>query len=99
MHSGRTICRIFPWLRQVLPNAQFVRRASRFRPSVRLRLPWLPISEELPKQIQQERFPAIIRELMNKDSRVIVSNDMLKFHEQDSREQISVTLEDKVNAV
>jgi len=88
-----------PWLRQVLPNAQFVRRASRFRPSVRLRLPWLPISEELPKQIQQERFPAIIRELMNKDSRVIVSNDMLKFHEQDSREQIRVTLEDKVNAV
>ncbi|MEK7183872.1 MAG: hypothetical protein AAB776_04545 [Patescibacteria group bacterium] len=85
-----------PWLRQVLPNAQFVRRASRFRPPIRLRLPWIPLSEQLPRQIQQERFTPIIRELMNKDSRVVVSDDMLKFHEQDSRELIRSTLADKI---
>lgn len=87
------------WLREVLPHAQFVRRASRFRPYVKARLPWVPLSERLAKQLQMEKFPASIRSLMNRDSRVIVSDDMLKFHEQDAREQIRMTLEDKVSAL
>jgi hypothetical protein len=87
------------WLRDVLPNAQFVRRASRFRPSVRARLPWVWLSESLARQTQMDKFPAAIRDLMNKDSRVIATDDMLKFHEQDSREQIRVSLEDKVAAL
>ena len=88
-----------PWLREVLPNAQFVRRASRFRPSVKARVPWVPVSEGLARQIQLERFPPIICELMNKDSRVVVTDEMLKFHDQDARAQIRATLEDKIAAV
>lgn len=88
-----------PWLRDVLPNAQFVRRAARFRPYIKIRLPWIPLSEKLAKQLQMDKFPKVIRELMNRDSRVIVTDDMLKFHEQDAREQIRAELVNKMAAV
>ena len=87
------------WLREVLPNAQFVRRASRFRPSVKFHLPWLPLSERLAKQLQLERFPKVIRELMNIDTRVVVSAEMLKFHEHDARQQIRQALADKLEVL
>jgi hypothetical protein len=87
------------WLREVLPNAQFVRRASRFSLGVNFRWPWLPISERLARQLQLDKFPVAIRELMNVDTRVIVKDDMLKFHEQDSRGLIRATLEDKLKTL
>ncbi len=86
------------WLQQVLPQAQFVRRASRFYPLIRWRLPWVPLSEGLARQIQMDKFPPAIRELMNRDSRVIVNEDILKFHEQDSRHQIQVALAARMTA-
>lgn len=87
------------WLRTVLPNAGSVRRPPRFATAVPGRWPWLPISEGLLKQLQFEKFPNSIRSLMNRDSRVIVSDAMLKFHEQDAREEIRVALENKMSSV
>jgi hypothetical protein len=82
-----------PWLRQVLPHAQFVRRAHRFRPRSRWRLPWLPISEQLFKQVQWDKFPQSIRSLMNLDTRVIVTDEHLKFHDTDRRAEINAWVE------
>ncbi len=88
-----------PWLREVLPQAQYVRRASRFRSDMRIRWPWLPLRESLAKQIQMEHFPAAIRELMNRDSRVVITDQMLKFHDRDARAQILKALDDKLAAL
>ena len=84
------------WLREVLPNAAPVLRASRFRSNAPLRWPWLPVSERLLKQFQIEKLPPAIRKLMNKDTRVVVNDQMLKFHEQDSRDLIRYTLEGRM---
>ena len=85
------------WLDTVLPNASAVCRPDRFKPSISLRLPWLPLSEQLPKQLQLEKFPLAIREVMNKDTRVVVNDQMLKFHEQDARDLIRYTLEGRMS--
>ena len=87
------------WLQAVLPHAEFVRRALRFRSRVSFRLPWFPMSEALAKQLQMERLPQSIRALMNRDSRVVVTDDMLKFHDQDSRAQILSALEERMRGI
>jgi hypothetical protein len=76
------------WLKAVLPQAKCVNPAVRFRTRLRWRIPWLPLSEKLAKQLQMDKFPQTIKAMMNRDSRVIVTDDMLKFHDQDSRAQI-----------
>ena len=44
------------------------------------------ITEHIFRSIQRERFPAHIKELANKDSRVVINDDMLKFHQNDRRD-------------
>lgn len=76
------------WLRSRLPNAEPVRRASAFRVRAKGRpgrIPWL---ESWAERMQRRRFPKHIRELMNVDTRVVVTNSVLKFHDNDRREAI-----------
>ncbi|MFZ2681588.1 MAG: hypothetical protein WAZ14_00595 [Patescibacteria group bacterium] len=87
------------WLTADLPHALPVQRANRFKTSVWWRWPWLPLSEHLARQLQLERFPASIRALMNVDSRVVVTDNMLKFHEQDARRLIAASLEEHMTKV
>lgn len=74
------------WADRVLPNASFRRshplhHSSFFFPV----FPFLPFFESFFRSISCKRFPIVIRNLANKDSRVVVSDDMLKFHETDRR--------------
>lgn len=78
------------WLSGVLPNARpiiphpsrIVRHTVILRPMVELLL--APLSS-LARAVQQKKFPAAIRELANRDTRVRVEEGLLKFHVNDRR--------------
>ncbi len=76
------------WVTRSLPNA--IPRARHHRHEPR-RLPSLPIqwrlTEPLFRSIQRNRLPAHLREIANLDSRVVVTDDVLKFHDNDRRAQ------------
>lgn len=76
------------WTRQTIPHVRSVQRAAAFRLRSRRAFPWLPIAESWAERMQRQRFPAVIRELMNQDTRVVVTSSMLKFHHNDRREAI-----------
>lgn len=75
-----------PWVKNMLKNAYPVKRAPflRKRPRGVYAFLWLP--EWIAKTLQVHRFPKRIEELMNKDTRVVVTDAMLKFHDDDRRE-------------
>lgn len=76
------------WTDAVLPNAH--QRLMHPYHST-FRLPKLPIQffflEPIFRTIQRHRFPSRIVALANRDSRVVISDQILKFHDQDRRAQ------------
>ncbi|MBI4435337.1 hypothetical protein HY630_01565 [Candidatus Uhrbacteria bacterium] len=76
------------WVARNLPNAQPRTGHHRHEPR---RLPSLPIqwglAEPIFRSIQRNRLPAHLREIANLDSRVVVTDNVLKFHDNDRREQ------------
>ncbi|MFA5947115.1 MAG: hypothetical protein WC813_03760 [Patescibacteria group bacterium] len=87
------------WVGEYLPNAHGVKRARAFRVNERrLSLPSV-LSEKLLKKVQEDRLPRHMRAMMNIDTRVIVTDDMLKFHDRDSREEIKLALDERMNAL
>lgn len=87
------------WGEGILPHAQPVKRARLFRARPRMKLPGTPLSETLAAKIQEEKFPPLIREMKNKDTRVIISAGMLKFHDRDRRAEIRDALDERMRAV
>ncbi|MBI1908037.1 hypothetical protein HYS28_01295 [Candidatus Uhrbacteria bacterium] len=81
------------WVRDVLPNARPVSRAPRLRHGaprrgfIRDNLAAL-FPEDAARAFQERKFPASIRALKNVDTRVVVNDRMLKFHENDRRHDI-----------
>ncbi len=74
------------WADHVLPNASLRRVHPLHKISLTFpTFPTFPIFQMFYRSISKKRFPIVIRDLANKDSRVIVSDDMLKFHETDRR--------------
>jgi hypothetical protein len=78
------------WTRRYLPNA-YARLPHEelsthpFRPFRLFRLPRL--FNTIARRLQERKFPKTIRDLANRDSCVVVSDRMLKFHENDRREE------------
>lgn len=56
------------------------------------------ISEEYAGKVQKKKMPEDIQNLKNLDSRVVVTDSVLKFHKNDRREEIRKFLEDKMYA-
>jgi hypothetical protein len=75
------------WLDSYLPNAE-IRKAHHLHvpkkvPSL---IPHFKMFESFFRSIQRHRFPSQIKDLANVDSRVVINDEMLKFHENDRRE-------------
>lgn len=87
------------WARDVLPNTRLVRRAPRFRQKVWPRQALL-VAELFPeayaRAFQEKRFNPTVNRLKNADTRVVINDRMLKFHENDRREEIKGALEDRL---
>ncbi|MDA1038135.1 MAG: hypothetical protein O2877_00420, partial [bacterium] len=75
------------WMREVLPTAhsQTPHPDRSIEPSgVTRRVPF--IFEKISRKLQHRRFPQVITQMANRDSRVVISDAMLKFHSNDRRE-------------
>lgn len=77
------------WVADRVPGALAARRDRADAPPrwIAAFLPLLRRLEPAAKRLQMRRFPREIRGLANLDSRVVVSDDMLKFHVTDRREE------------
>ena len=87
------------WIQELLPHAHAVRRAPAFRETSRKWVFPRIFSEVLLKKVQENRLPARIRAMMNVDTRVVVRDDMLKFHDHDRRAEIERALHARVTAL
>lgn len=76
------------WTRDALPNANRVRPAHSFRPRVRGHFPSLPFAESRAEALQRSYFPESLRSRMNVDTCVVVTDRVLKFHDNDRRAEI-----------
>ncbi len=76
------------WASVVLPNARIRTAHHTHRPMQSLTLPIQPrLLERVFRSIQQRRMPRHLVELANKDTRVVLNDTILKFHENDRRQQ------------
>lgn len=76
------------WAQDVLPNScavpeHHLRIRSAFGKARRV-FGWL---EKIAARVQRSRFPEVIQNMANRDSRVVVSDAILKFHDNDRREE------------
>ncbi len=76
------------WMREDLPRAYRVERAWQYSVRHRWALPDFGFVEGIAERLQRNRLPAHLRAMMNRDSRVVVTNSMLKFHANDRRDSI-----------
>ena len=76
------------WMRPDVPRAHGVRRARSYATPAARTLPNIFGFERMAERMQRARFPAALRTMMNADTRVVVTDGMLKFHHNDRRQDI-----------
>jgi len=85
------------WIKQILPNVFGYDTADRRRISdnffskiIRLKLKWIlgyNFFEQLVKKFQLKILPQDLRAMMNQNAKVMVNEQMLKFHREDRRQE------------
>ena len=86
------------WIRPSLPRSQPIERTSAYRIASHASLPDIPFLEGFAERLQRARFPAKLRSMMNMDTRVIVTDSVLKFHDNDRRQAILESWKQKCSA-
>lgn len=84
------------WAFSEVPNHRPVVRARAFRPAIRRRFPLHVVAERTARTLQEKKFPKRITAMQNLDTRVVVNDHVLKFHENDRRQEIAKALADKL---
>ncbi len=76
------------WAQEALPNSCAVaEHRMRTCPAFGKARRMLGCFENMAARIQRSRFPEVIQNMANRDSRVVVSDAILKFHDNDRREE------------
>lgn len=90
------------WMREHLANAWQTHPVSRRRTLASARkdvredvMPQSSWSEQCARALQLAWLPPQLRSMMNVDGRVVVTDDVLKFHVNDRREEIAVRFENR----
>ncbi len=83
------------WTLSVLPNAHITKRACQVRCKTCFPIPFCIVPEALLRYLQAIRMPKCLKEMANKDSRVIINDSILKFHTTDRRGEIAQAFEKK----
>ncbi len=74
------------WAGKLLPNSfPSCRHRERSRGAFSRSIRFPAFVEKISRQIQKSRFPDVIQNMANRDSRVVISDAMLKFHDNDRR--------------
>ncbi len=76
------------WIRPNVPRVQRVQKAQSYVVAAPSRIPNISWIEPYAERFQRSRFPTVLRSMMNQDSRVVVTDSMLKFHHNDRRQEI-----------
>ncbi|MEK9131166.1 MAG: hypothetical protein AAB429_03580 [Patescibacteria group bacterium] len=93
-NQAANVTRLNDWAAGLFPNSYGVAPARPRRVKTWKGHPDLGrLLEPVFRRLQKSRLPAEIQSLANKDSRVIVSDQMLKFHPNDRRAEFSAKLE------
>lgn len=89
------------WVRAYLPHANGRPVHSERAPSgsVPALAPSPRLFESLARLLQAKRFPKALRDLMNRDSRVVISDAMLKFHANDRRADFRAAWQERCAAM
>lgn len=85
------------WALDRLPHHHTVARSRAFRLNVRRRIGVFPVTEDAARRLQEKKFPRRITAMRNLDTRVVVNDHVLKFHENDRRQEIAKALADKLS--
>lgn len=93
------------WIRERLPNALAVAPTSRrkIRPAggVKRGIEFLArlVPERFLRAIQEGILPSHLRELANRDTRVVITDSVLKFHDNDRREAYAKMFTERLTAM
>ena len=77
------------WVKKYLPQT-FMRAPHQelMRAGQNKKNYWPKFLNQIAKKIQEKYFPELIKKMKNQDSRVIVNDNMLKFHTEDRRQEL-----------
>lgn len=97
-HIGERMEKANIWVHRLLPQTM-LRKAHKQHKPLKLAPIFfsVPMLEPLYRWLQEKRFPVSIRLLANKDTRVIVSDTVLKFHDQDRRAEFFRLYQDRLH--